>query len=54
LIYAPSASINDNGSADVYTILVGAYPNFNDSSPQDFASPAPSQTAILKQAVLVQ
>jgi hypothetical protein len=52
LIYAPSAQMNYNGSASVYTVLVAAYANFNMSSGQDFASPEPGQTPLIERAVL--
>jgi Putative Flp pilus-assembly TadE/G-like len=52
LIYAPSATMNYNGSASVYTVIVAGYANFNLSSGQDFASPAPGQSPLVQRAVL--
>jgi hypothetical protein len=53
LIYAPSASINYNGSQGQYAVLVAAYANFNGSSGLDFGAPASGQS-LLKTAVLSQ
>jgi hypothetical protein len=52
LIYAPSAAMNYNGTANVYTVLVAGYANFNLSSGQDFASPAPGESPLIQRAVL--
>jgi hypothetical protein len=54
LMYAPGAtSVNFNGAAGKYLILVFGAANFNGSSPYDFATPPPGQS-LIKQAVVAQ
>jgi hypothetical protein len=53
LIYAPSASMNYNGSQGQYAVVVAAYANFNGSSGLDFGSPAAGQS-LIKTTVLAQ
>jgi Putative Flp pilus-assembly TadE/G-like len=54
LIYAPTAQMNYNGSGDVYTVLVAAYANLNNSGGNDFASPAPNESPLIFQSTLAQ
>lgn len=44
VIYAPSASMNYNGSLGGYTVIVAAYANFNDSTGEDFGDPVAGAT----------
>jgi hypothetical protein len=53
LIYAPTASMNYNGSQGQYVVLVAAYANFNGSSGLDFGPPVAGQS-LIKKAVLTQ
>lgn len=53
MIYAPSASINYNGSQGGYTLIVANYANFNGSSGEDFGAP-PSNASLIKTVVLSQ
>lgn len=52
LIYAPSASMNYNGSIGKYTILVAAYANLNGSTGEDFGAPGGGQSYLIRKAVL--
>jgi len=52
LIYAPAASMNYNGSFGQYTVLVAAYANLNNSTGEDFGSPAGGQYLIRKAVVV--
>jgi hypothetical protein len=53
LIYAPTAPLNYNGTQGLYAVVVAAYANFNGSSGEDFATPAPN-ASLIKSAVLGQ
>lgn len=53
LVYAPTASMNWNGSQNGYTVLVAAYANFNGSTSQQFGNP-PTDATLIKKVVLAQ
>jgi len=53
LIYAPTATVNYNGSGGGYVVLVFGAINWNGSSAQEFATPPPGQE-IVNKAVIVQ
>lgn len=53
LVYAPSASMNWNGSQNGYTVLVAAYANFNGSTGEQFGNP-PTGSTLIKNVVLSQ
>ncbi len=53
MIYAPSASINYNGSQGGYTVIVANYANFNGSSGEDFGAP-PANASLIPTVVLSQ
>ncbi len=53
MIYAPSASINYNGSLGGYTVIVANYANFNGSTGEDFGAP-PTNASLIPTVVLSQ
>jgi Flp pilus assembly protein TadG len=53
MIYAPSASINYNGSQGGYSLIVALYANFNGSTGEDFGAP-PTNASLIKTVVLSQ